>query len=102
MIDPGRGELTSLTRDVRRGLMIYDVIGMWLSNPINGFLNATVTNGVLIEDGVEKYPVKGVIISGNIYELLKRDEISLTSDTENHGTYILPHMYLPEISIAGS
>ncbi|MCS7108930.1 MAG: metallopeptidase TldD-related protein [Sulfolobales archaeon] len=101
IVNPGSDDLTSLTRGIRKGLIVYDVIGMWLSNPINGLLNATVSNAILVEDGLDKHPVKGVIISGNIYELLANDGISLTARAEHYGSYALPYIYVPKVSVAG-
>ncbi|MEM4519894.1 MAG: TldD/PmbA family protein [Sulfolobales archaeon] len=101
IVDSGNEDLTTLIKTTRKGLIVYDVIGLWLSNPVNGLLNATVANGMLIEEGEERYPVKGVILSGNIYELLKQENFLLTANKENYGTYILPYAYLPKTSVAG-
>ncbi|MEM4567038.1 MAG: TldD/PmbA family protein [Sulfolobales archaeon] len=102
LVEAGTEDVINLVSNVRRGLLVYDVIGMWLSNPVNGLLNATVTNSVFIEGGVEKFSVKGVIIAGNIYELLKHEGIALTSKTEDYGAYKIPHIYIPKALIAGT
>lgn len=102
LIEAGTEDVVTLVRGVRRGLLVYDVIGMWLSNPLNGSLNATVANGVFVEGGVEKFPVKGVIIVGNIYELLRHEGMAPTAKTEDYGAYKVPHIYMPKVLIAGT
>lgn len=102
LVEAGSEDIATLVSDVGRGLLVYDVIGMWLSNPVNGSLNAVVANGVFIEGGVEKFPVKGVIIAGNIYELLRHEGLALTANTEDYGAYKVPHIYMPKVLVAGT
>ncbi len=101
LVDRGSYELDMLVRELRNGLVVYDVIGMWLSNPVSGLLNATVANAVYVEGGEVKHPVKGVVITGDVYELLKTDEVVLTSNKEVLGRYEAPAIYIPKISVAG-
>ncbi len=101
LIRPGNESLESLVRSTKEGLIIYDAIGTWLSNPINGSLNATVTNGTFVKDGVEEFPVKGVILFGDVYGLLKSEGITLTSLTERYGPYDIPYICLPTVLVTG-
>jgi PmbA protein len=68
---------------------------------VSGLLNATVANAVYVEGGEVKHPVKGVVITGDVYELLKTDEVVLTSNKEVLGRYEVPAIYIPKISVAG-
>lgn len=101
LVEPGRGDLVDLVKDVRRGIVVYATIGEWLSNPVSGLLNATVTNGMYIESGDEKFPIKGVVISGNIYEVLRPAEVRVSGTVERFGRFSLPAIYLPKITLAG-
>lgn len=101
VVEPGRGELSDLVRDVRRGVVVYSTIGEWLSNPISGLLNATVTNAIYVENGEEKFPVRGVVISGNIYELLRQPGLALSGAVESFGRFMLPAIYIPKATLAG-
>ena len=98
---PGSATLDGLVRDLGKGIVIYQTIGEWLSNPVNGFLNATVTNAVLVEDGEPKRSIKGIVINGNIYELLKDRVIGLASDVENYMNVYAPSIALEGMTIAG-
>jgi len=101
IVDRGNYDLDTIVRELRNGLVIYDVIGMWLSNPVSGLLNATVANAVYVDRGEVKHSVKGVVITGDVYDLLKTDEVVLTSNKEVLGRYEVPAIYIPRISIAG-
>lgn len=101
LVEPGSGDLADLIRDVKRGIVVYATIGEWLSNPVSGLLNATVTNGMYVEGGDEKFPVKGVVLSGNIYEVLRPPEVRASGTVERFGRFSLPAIYLPKITLAG-
>lgn len=55
--------------DVRRGLLITEVMGMHTANPITGDFSLGAS-GLLIENGQITSPVKGVAIAGNLKEIL--------------------------------
>ncbi len=101
LVNPGKGSLDDLTRDVRRGVVVYATIGEWLSNPVSGLLNATVTNGIYLENGEEKHPVKGVVLSGNVYEDLRSAEVRVSGATESFDRFVLPSLYIPRMILAG-
>lgn len=101
LVEPGKGDLGDLIKDVKRGVVVHATIGEWLSNPVSGLLNATITNGMYIEGGEEKFPVKGVVVSGNVYEVLRPAEVRVSGIAESFGRFALPAVYLPKITIAG-
>jgi len=98
---PGSPFLESIIRDLRKGLVVYGTIGEWLSNPVNGFLNATITHGLLIENGEVKQAVKGVVLSGDIYRLLKENLIALSREYEVVSNYMVPAIAIDNVTVAG-
>lgn len=98
---PGTESIESIARDIKRGVVVYGTIGEWLSNPVSGYLNATVTNGVYIENGEEKHAVKGMVISGNIYVLLGKEIIAVSKEYEHIGNAITPSILVDRVSVAG-
>ncbi len=98
---PSASSLDAMMRDIRRGIVVYSTIGGWLSNPVNGYLNATIVNSLYIENGKILYPVKGVVITGNIYELLSKNLIALSKEVKHYGNYITPYVMLDNTTIAG-
>jgi len=77
------------------------VIGEWLSNPVSGNLNATVTHGYIIKNGELKEPVKGVVFAGNFFELLKEGFEVVGGDTRNTSGNYSPTVKFSKLTIAG-
>jgi len=101
VLEPGNVSLEEMIQETKRGVFIDETIGEWLSNPVSGNLNATITHGYLIENGELTKPIKGAVISGNFYEILK-DRIELIgNDLRNYMQNYAPTVKLKEITIAG-
>lgn len=101
LVLPGTSSLDSLVRDMNRGIVVHGTIGEWLSNPVSGYLNATVTHGFLVEGGEVKQAVKGVVIAGDTYKLLKEGLAALSKEAEAIVNYIVPAVLLSGVSVAG-
>ena len=91
----------SLVKDMGRGIVVHGTIGEWLSNPVSGYLNATVTHGFLVEGGEVKQAVKGVVIAGDAYKLLKEGLVALSKEFEAVGNFMTPAALLQGVSVAG-
>jgi len=101
ILEAGDASPEEMIHETGRGLYVEDTIGEWLSNPVSGLLNATVTHGFLIEGGELTQPVKGVVISGPFYELL-RDGIELVgNDVKNSMQYYAPTVKFAQLTVAG-
>ncbi|MEM4476267.1 MAG: TldD/PmbA family protein [Desulfurococcaceae archaeon] len=101
LIEPGRCDLDSAISDLGRVIVVYGTIGEWLSNPISGLINATITNADLVENGRVLYGVKGAVLAGNVYSLLKEQYLLITRDVENYFNVYSPGIAFREVSIAG-
>lgn len=101
LVVPGTGSLEDLVKEVRRGVLVLNVIGEWLSNYVNGMLNFTISAGVLIENGELTKPISGSVVTGNIYELLSKHLEKLGGDVENVMGVYAPSILLRSVSIAG-
>lgn len=101
ILKPRESSPEEIVRGTKRGLYIEDTIGEWLSNPVSGNLNATVTHGYLVEDGELTEPIKGVVISGNFYELLKNGIEIIGNDPRNSVQNYSPTVKLTQLTIAG-
>jgi len=86
---------------MNRGTVVHGTIGEWLSNPVSGYLNATVTHGFLVEGGEVKQAVKGVVLAGDAYKLLKEGLAALSKEAEAIVNYIVPAVLLSGVSVAG-
>jgi len=101
ILEAGTATPEELIADTRRGLYVETVIGEWLSNPVSGELNATITQGYLIEGGELTQPVKGMVLAGNWYTLLQEGIEAIASDTANSGSNYSPTVKARKLSIAG-
>jgi PmbA protein len=96
MVTPGKASFESMIGETKRGFYVDDVIGLWLSNPVSGNLSATATNAYLVEDGALTQPVKGMLLSGNFFEILKKGIDSIGSDMDYDGD-----AYSPSVRVLG-
>ncbi len=92
----GNKPLDAMIGETKRGLYVDEVIGLWLSNPISGNLSATATNAYLIEDGALTQPVKGMLLSGNFFEMLSTGIDFIGSDLDHDGS-----AYSPSVRVMG-
>jgi PmbA protein len=107
ILKPEKTPLEEIIQATEKGLYVEQTIGEWLSNPVSGNLNATVTHGFLIENGKETQPVNGVIIAANFHELLMSGIQMIGNDPRSSiglgagATVYSPTIKLAELTIAG-
>ncbi|MGC9345258.1 MAG: TldD/PmbA family protein [Candidatus Bathyarchaeales archaeon] len=101
ILKSGEAYPEEIIHGTRKGIYIEETIGEWLSNPVSGNLNATVTHGYLVENGELTEPIKGVVISGNFYELLKNGIEIIGNDLRNSMQNYSPTVKLTQLTIAG-
>jgi len=98
---PGRASIDEVIEDTRRGILVAATIGEWLSNPISGQLNATISHGYLIENGEIARPIKGMTISTQFYDALKNKLGLIAKDQECNGNVCSPTISLRDVVVAG-
>lgn len=101
ILKAGRTAPEEIIRDTKKGVFVEETIGGWLSNPVSGNLNATISHGYLIENGELTEPLKGAVISGNFYELLKNGIEIVGNDLRNSAHCYSPTVKLTKLTLAG-
>jgi len=101
VFEKGDSDPEEMISDTRSGVYVEDTIGEWLSSPVSGNLNATISHGYLVKNGELAQPIKGVVISGNFYELLKNGVESVGTDLRNTASTYSPTVKLAQVTIAG-
>jgi PmbA protein len=101
VLEPGHLELDDMIEDTKKGLLVEDTIGHWLSKPTSGELSATVTHGMLIENGKLTKPVGNIVIASNYFDILLNKIEGLGKDLINSGKYYSPSIKISEMTIAG-
>jgi len=98
-ISPGRKSKEELIKKMRKGLYVTEALGIHTADPISGDFSVGV-NGLWIEKGEISYPVSGIIMSGNLMELLNSVE-GIGRDLRFVGNIGSPSLYLREIMLSG-
>ena len=93
----GKKPWKELLKEIDRGIYVENMLGFGQGNLINGDFNANVGRGFLIEKGEIKGRVKNTMISGNLYELAKRN-VLISSDI--HPQYRQPWLVLDGVSVS--
>ncbi|MEA2070373.1 MAG: metallopeptidase TldD-related protein, partial [Asgard group archaeon] len=101
ILSNGSQEIDEIIAETKKGLYVEKTIGHWLSKPTSGELSATVTHGLLIEDGEFTDPIGNVVISGNFFDILQNKIAAIGKDKKNSGKYYSPSIKISEMSIAG-
>jgi len=104
MVMPGKKSLDALVEEVKHGLIVYKF--SWL-NPKeeSGTFSAEIRNAAYIENGQITKAVKGGLISGNVFELLKdvsgisKDPEIVSGSTSFSG--IMPFVRFENVQVAG-
>ncbi len=96
------GDKTSdqMLNEVGDGLIIYYLQGAHSSNPVSGEFSVVATPCWKIKDGEIAYPCKGVMLAGNIFELLKN--ITVVGGNERQmGSVIAPWIIAENLRVIG-
>lgn len=100
-VQPGESRLEDLQQELKKGLIVYETIGQWMSNPYNGNVKATATHALLVENGEVKGPVKGVLITGNVYEWLGSRLRGIGREVFTSEGVATPGLWVEKVRVAG-
>lgn len=86
--------------EIGDGLIIYYLQGAHSSNPVSGEFSVVATPAWKIKDGAIDHPCKGVMLAGNIFELLKN--ITVVGGNERQmGSMIAPWVIAENVRVIG-
>ncbi|MDV0444632.1 Metalloprotease PmbA [Methanimicrococcus sp. At1] len=86
--------------ETKRGIYINTVIGAHTANEISGDFSVEGRNAFLIENGAISKPIKSVMISGNVFEMLKNID-GAGKDIRSVGGIVTPSIRISEMSVIG-
>ncbi|MDD5303010.1 MAG: TldD/PmbA family protein [Elusimicrobia bacterium] len=95
---PGKMTREALIADTRSGLLVAEVLGMHMVDPVSGAFSVGVS-GLSIEKGRVAGPVKGAMISGSLLDLLSRVD-GVASDLTFSGSLGAPTFRISSLDIA--
>jgi len=95
---PGPVTREALIADTRSGLLVAEVLGMHMVDPVSGAFSVGVS-GLTIEKGRVGAPVKGAMISGSLLDLLARID-GVASDLTFQGSLGAPTFRVSSLDVA--
>lgn len=97
-LQPGKITREALLSSTDDGLLVLDVMGMHMADPISGEFSVGVS-GLLIEKGKLGKPVKAAMVSGNLLELLGRLD-AVADDLTFYGGMGAPTFRISHLNVA--
>ncbi len=91
---------SDITGETKEGVIVNTVIGAHTANPISGDFSVEARNSFLIRNGEISSPVKSMMISGNIFELLKNID-GAGKDIRRVGNVITPTVRVSKLRVIG-
>lgn len=98
-LEPGKRTREELMERCGKGLMVMEILGMHIANPVSGDFSVGV-NGLWLEGGQPSSPIRGVTLSGNIRDLLLSIE-EVGRDFRFYGSTGAPSLLLAPMVISG-
>jgi len=99
-IMPGDKTSDQLMNEVDDGLIIYYLQGAHSSNPVSGGFSVVATPAWKIKKGKIAHATRGVMLAGNIFEVLKN--VSATANNERQmGQLVAPWILVENVRVIG-
>jgi PmbA protein len=98
------GNIDTVMREVRNGVIAKGVIGAHTANPQSGEFSVALDLAYKVEKGDISFPVKQAMIGGNVQDLLKN--VSLLADDVTHAGWehtsiITPTVLVKNVTVSG-
>jgi PmbA protein len=95
IVKAGVSEINELIKGITQGILINRFSGN--VNPVNGDFSGVVKGGQYIKNGEIQYPVKELMMAGNVFAALK-NIIGVSKETKIMSDAILPYIAFDNIS----
>ena len=86
--------------EIDKGILTTSVLGAHTANPISGDFSVEASNAFKIENGELTDPINKAMISGNIFEIMKKVE-GIKSEIKQYGPYVIPKLLAHDIRVVG-
>lgn len=98
VMKPGSWKKEELLEDTR-GVLVSRVLGAHMINPLSGDFSVQAENAFSVDKGVLK-PLKGVMISGNVFKMLQRLN-ALCKETRQENSLVAPLTRFKDVQVIG-
>ena len=86
--------------EIDKGVLTTSVLGAHTANPISGDFSVEASNAFKIENGELTEPINKAMISGNVFEIMKKVE-SLNTEIKQYGSFIIPKLLVHDLRVVG-
>ena len=97
---PGKKSPEELIGEVDEGLIVYSLQGAHSSNPVSGEFSVVATPAWRVKDGAVVHAVGGVMLAGNIFDVLKNIS-GLANNERKIGQLVAPWVLVESVKAIG-
>ena len=100
LIEPGDIPFSGLLKELNRGVVVEDVMGLHMVDPISGDFSLGCS-GSWIDGGERKHPVKSIAIAGNLFDIFRK-VVKVGEDLRFFGEVGSPSLFIESLEISGN
>lgn len=101
IIESGEMKFEDMIKDMKRGILVDQVLGGGQSNVLAGEFSVNIDLGYLVENGEIVGRVKDCMIAGNVFDVFN-NIIALGDKSDWHGSLRVPPFYFRSVNVAGN
>jgi len=106
VINPGDVPRNDMIKNIREGIIVDDLMGAGQGNNLNGEFSMSVALGYKIENGEIVGRVKDVMVAGNVFDLLKDNLSTMSSELHPEdtlfGRYSVPWISFDDMTVSAT
>jgi PmbA protein len=97
-LSPGSISRDRLIADTRDGILVFEVMGMHMTDPISGEFSVGIS-GIAVQNGKLTHGVRGAMLSGNVLQMLGQID-AIADDLTFYGRLAAPTFRVPDLMVA--
>lgn len=101
IIETGEMKYEDMIKDMKKGILVDQVLGGGQSNVLAGEFSVNVDLGYLVEKGEIVGRVKDCMIAGNVFDIFN-NIIAIGNKADWHGSLNVPPFYFRSVNVAGN
>lgn len=102
VLEGGDSTLAEMIKETRDGIYVTSTIGEWLSSPISGQLDATISGGYLIRGGKIQRPIKGAVLHAEFFSMINGGIDMMGKEVHNSGSVYSGPIRAKDVAISGN
>ena len=95
----GDSSLDKMVRETRDGIYVTSTVGSWLSNPVRGQLNATISGGYGIRNGRIMNSIKGATLQADFAKIINGGIKMVGRDVDNSSSVYSPTVLVQDVAV---